>query len=342
MNKKYCYCLACIVIVFVDLPPLTSQLTTRALSHLSQAFRPSTSKTYSRMFRDFLGFLVAAGMSSHQITHQVVLAFMQFLLDNGCSHSNIANYLTGVRAFFVVHGCNTQPFRHEQIQLFLKFLKLNVQFQPKANTIITIQQLYSLISACDALPHSQVYKAVYPVAFFSFLRVSNLLPHSVKTFDPTRQLAIGDLFFSEQGVTILIKWSKTLQNRQDTTTVSLPYLGASPLCPVAALRALITEYPGNNNDPLFRIPRCHGLVPLTDSVARKHLKQVSTLIGVSPHFKFHDFRRAGSTWAFNFGVPLDHIKAHGTWASDCVWRYISSVPQPSSTVSRAFQLHLQS
>ena len=54
-------------------------------------------------------------MASHQITHQVVLAFMQFLCDNGCSHSNIANYLTGVRAFFVVHGCDTQPFRHEQI-----------------------------------------------------------------------------------------------------------------------------------------------------------------------------------------------------------------------------------
>ena len=70
--------------------------------------------------------------------------------------------------------------------------------------------------------------------------------------------------------------------------------------------------------------------------------QISTLLKVSPHFKFHDFRKAGSTWAFNFGVPLDQIKAHGTWVSDCVWRYISSVPQYSSAVSRAFQLHLQS
>ena len=95
-------------------------------------------------------------------------------------------------------------------------------------------------------------------------------------------------------------------------------------------------------DSIPQIPRCHGLVPLTDSVARRHLKQVSTLLGISPHFKFHDFRRAGSTWAFNFGVPLDHIKAHGTWASDCIWRYISLVSQPSLTVSRAFQLHLHS
>ena len=75
------------------------------------------------------------------------------------------------------------------------------------------------------------------------------------------------------------------------------------------------------------IPRCHGLVPLTDSVARRHLRQVSTIMQVIPHFKFHDFRRAGSTWAFHFSVPLDEIKAHGTWASDCVWRYIFSVTQ---------------
>ena len=192
-------------------------------------------------------------MSIYQVTHHVILAFMQFLLDNDCSHSNIANYLTGIRAFFVVYGCDTHSFRHEQIQLFQKFIKLNVQFQPKSNTIITILQLYSIISVCDTLPNSVVYKAVYLVAFFSFLRVSNLLPHSIKTFDPTWQLAIGDLFFSEQGVTILIKWSKTLQNRQDTTTISLPYLGASPLCPVAALRALIAKYLGHNNDPLLHL-----------------------------------------------------------------------------------------
>ena len=99
----------------VDLPALMSQLATRALSKLPQAFRPSTSRSYNRMFRDFLGFLVAAGISLQQVTHQVLLAFMQFLLDNQCSHSNITNYLTGIRALFVVHGCNTTPFRHQSI-----------------------------------------------------------------------------------------------------------------------------------------------------------------------------------------------------------------------------------
>ena len=59
------------------------------------------------------------------------------------------------------------------------------------------------------------------------------------------------------------------------------------------------------------------------------------------HFKCHELRRVDSTWAFNFGVPLDQIKAHGTWASDCMWRYISSFPQ-SSVVSHTFKLHIHS
>ena len=66
-----------IYIVIVDLPTATFQLTTRALGKLSQAFRLSTSKTYLCMVREFLGFLVVAGISLQQVIPQVLLAFMQ-------------------------------------------------------------------------------------------------------------------------------------------------------------------------------------------------------------------------------------------------------------------------
>ena len=220
------FCPCYIYIFIVDLPASTSQLATRALDKLSQAFRPSTSRTYNRMFRDFLGFLVVAGISLQRVTHQLLLAFMQYLLDNQLTYSNVTNYWNGIRAFFVVHGCNTTAFQHEQIQLFQKSIKLNGQFKPKSNTVMTIEHLQNIIILCDTLPHPVVFKAVYLVAFFSFLRVSNFL-HSTKSFDPTGQLAIGDLFFCQDGVTILIKWSKTIQNRCDTNTISLPSLGSS-------------------------------------------------------------------------------------------------------------------
>ena len=132
--------------------------------------------------------------------------------------------------------------------------------------------------------------------FFSFLRLSNILPHTTHSFDATRQLARGDFITQDQGGLLLIKWSKTIQNRGDTVTLPLPCLGSSPLCPIAALTLMVQMFPTEQNDPLFLLPRKRGLVPLTDSVARKHLKAVSLALGIAPPLTFHAFRRAGASW----------------------------------------------
>ena len=57
-----------------------------------------------------------------------------------------------------------------------------------------------------------------PFVFLFFLRLSNILPHTVKGFDIFRQLCRGDLIFSQDSVVIIIKWSKTLQDRRNVAT----------------------------------------------------------------------------------------------------------------------------
>ena len=102
------------------------------------------------------------------------------------------------------------------------------------------------------------------------------------SFEVTRQLRRGDLIFSADTILVVIKWSKTLQNRSDTTTSCIPALGRFPLCPFKAMSLMLHAIPGTANDPLFRIPRASGLAPLTDFVARKHLKLVSQLLNLPP------------------------------------------------------------
>ena len=75
---------------------------------------------------------------------------------------------------------------------------------------------------------------------------------------------------------------------------------------------------------VFLIPRTKGLVPLTDSVARKHLKDIFRSLCLEKVLTFHDFCTAGAAWAFSHGVPLEHIMKHGTWKSDAMWTYLSS------------------
>ena len=110
------------------------------------------------------------------------------------------------------------------------------------------------------------------------MRLSNVLPHSAAQFDVTRHLARGDVIFGPQVCTVLVKWSKTMQDCKETTTISLPLLGSSDLCPVSALKAMFQTIPASKNSPLFLVYRQGLLVPLADSAARKHLKSISTII----------------------------------------------------------------
>ena len=188
-----------------------------------------------------------------------------------------------------------------------------------------------------------IFRSLYRTCFFSFLRLSNILPHTIHSFDLTRQLARGDFIMQVQGGLLLIKWSKTIQNCRDTVTLPLPFLGSPPpLCPITALTTMIHVFPGEPNDPLFLLHCKHGLVPLTDSVARKHLKLLSQALEIAPPLTFHAFRRTGASWAFHNGVPLEFIKKHGTWKSDAIHTYLVSSPSLSSPVSRAFAASLSS
>ena len=89
---------------------------------------------------------------------------------------------------------------------------------------------------------------------------------------------------------------------------------------------MLLEISGSPNDPLFQNPRKNIFVPLTDYAARKHLKKVSTLLQLASPLTFHLFRRSGTTWAFQHGVPIQDIMSHDTWSSDCVWHYVSTLP----------------
>ena len=108
-----------------DLSPGTAQLAIRVYDRLWHSFRPATQRTYSRMFEDFMGFLVAFGLSLGQINIYVLLAFLEFLHSNSLTVTNISNYLAGIRAFFILYALPTDMFKDQTIQMFVKSLQIN-------------------------------------------------------------------------------------------------------------------------------------------------------------------------------------------------------------------------
>ena len=283
---------------------------------------------------------MATGLLQQQVDVFILLSFMEYLFQNSQSHRNIANYMAALRAYHILHGLNTNPFKDERLALNLKSLRIQAPLAPPRHSTLNVQLLTKIIHTSESFKFPVIFRPLYLLCFFSFLRLSNILPHSVPTFDHTRQLARADYIATPNGAILLIKWSKNLQNRKDIVTIPIPLLGDTPLCPIAALDGMIRLYPVSDNEPLFVIPRAQTLVSLTDSVARKHLKDISSHLGLPKSLTFYDFRRVGASWAFQNGVPLEHIMKHGTWHSDAIWTYLSSSPTLESPVSRAFKVAL--
>ena len=154
-----------------------------------------------------------------------------------------------------------------------------------------------------------MFSAIYLLAFFSFLRLSNIVTHSTSTFDLSRHLARDDIIFGQDLAIIVVKWSKTNQFRHKVTRISIPVLSGSSLCPVAALKVLLQAVPSTQNDPLFTISKQNSLVPLTDSMVWKHFKRIIRILHWQHfNFTFYSFRRSRASWAYQHGVPIDAIK----------------------------------
>ena len=107
-----------------------------------------------------------------------------------------------------------------------------------SHNVIDLSMLERISKACDHLNFPEVFRAIFLTGFFGFFRLSNLAPHSILTFDLSRHLTGHDLFFTKNLVKILIKWSKTMQNRDAVQVISLPKVSNRAICPFRALRAL--------------------------------------------------------------------------------------------------------
>ena len=63
--------------------------------------------------------------------------------------------------------------------------------------------LLQLVTQCDRMFMGCIFKAAF--LLFSFLRISNLVPHSIHTFDYMKQLANADVIFAPPGAHLIIK-----------------------------------------------------------------------------------------------------------------------------------------
>ena len=304
------------------------------------SLRPRTASAYLAQFKLYLAFVIKYRIDNIDNTASI-LAFLEFLVKNDVSHSQVNNYISAIKHYFKLFNLSVTQCDHPHITLFTRSLRLNASYTPTTKNVIDIPTLIQISEQCEITSHPLIFRAAFLLAYFSFLRISNFVPHTISGYDPTRHLAAGDIIFGSPGAHIIVKWEKNMQHRQASRVVQIPTLTNPSICPVSALRALLSHNKSTANAPLFATLQSGRLISLTDVKVRLALRKILLTMGLpSPYFTFHSFRRSGATLAFDSKVNMQDIKYHGGWRSDAIWRYIHSKSTAAGTVARTFQSQL--
>ena len=319
--------------IISDCAPLLAS----AWAHITTAPAQSSIRHYNASFRLWMAFLINYKVPIIRVDYKHVMAFIQMLINARLSNRTILGHLSAIKSISSKFNLSITPFHHHLVQHLTKSIPKLPSNPLFIKQLFTPSLLEQLLIKQTIFPHHLLYHALYLLAFHGFFRISNLLPQSPNSFNLAQHLARGDIIFAPPGAHVVLKWSKTLNNRQGRV-IQLSTIPNSPLCPIKALQSYIHAYPSHPNNPFFSFSS-NPLSILTQSTARRSLALTISSLSLNPRqYTFHTFRHSGATLAFQLGVPLEHIQAHGTWKSDAIWAYLSSAT--TSVVPDAISSHL--
>ena len=122
------------------------------------------------------------GLALSQVNVFNLLCFLECLHHNGIKHSQIANYLSAITCKFLIFGLDVACFNDHRLKYYQGAVQLHAPLQVKLNKMIDVELLKKIVLQCDLTYMRQILEAVYLLSFFSFLRLSNLVPHSCNCF----------------------------------------------------------------------------------------------------------------------------------------------------------------
>ena len=174
--------------------------------------------------------------------------------------------------------------------------------------------------------------ALFLVAFFTFLRNSNLVPDNTRQIS-SKVITRANLVFTSAGANIHVSAMKTIQCQQRSLILPIPTIPGSRLCPILALRRHLAINPGSVSAPLFSVFSGSGLAPITYKQFWVFLSRVFSELHLHPSlYSPHSFRQGGATFAFDCHIPPEIIKLQGDWKSNAYLVYLELSQQQQRAV----------
>ena len=283
-------------------------------------------QSHLRVFTEFCHSLCLRPFPVHV---QTILRYIAFLAASDRSYGTVQNHIASIKHFHRLFGFPLDWDHSYSFQLALRGCKRFLGSAPARKSPITPTLLLRMVSLLDpGNPLQAAMRALFLVAFFSFLHKSHLVVPSACVISP-KVPRCSDFHVSPHGAFLKIRTTKTIQFFQRALCVPLPTIPGSPLCPVAALTHHLRLNAVGTPDPLFSVRSGSppSLRPLTFSHFSSFLARVVAALGLDPRtYSPHSFRRGGATFSFECNVPAEHIKFQGDWSSNAYLVYLELSP----------------
>jgi len=300
---------------------------------LSSGFSAGTLRTRKSQWDSYYAFCSVYKFSPMPASPRQICLFATYLwVHRHLAPASVTNYVASLKSLHLLHKFPVPPISDPSVSLTLAGIRRRGARPARQATPISLSVLRKLVAEFDSEPNSG-YRAAFVVAFFGFLRKSNVVPSSsVSASASVPYVRRGDFTFTDWGILLRIRQSK--QRNFGDSPVVLPFFRhADPfLCPVAACQAHFASHPAPADSPAFLTARCG---PITHDLFVCQLRAGLARVGISGNYSGHSFRRGGATLAANLSVSDAGIQLFGDWSSDAFKRYISSSLRQKTDIAQA-------
>ena len=291
---------------------------------LKGCYAESTKTAFRIQCKGFTDFMEAHKLPVFPPNVHHVARYLTIYSTRVTAYGSVANVLSSIKRFYSY--CDYKlDVSAPAIDLLMKALRRQMSQSEKPKAPITPGHLVLIASLLDASdPTDIAFYAAMLIQFFSLVRKSNLLPPSFKTYSRFNHLSRRDIKYKDGNLYITLKWTKTLQNKDNVFVIPIASNKNGVLNPVDTYLDFVNRFHVPDNFPAFSLYMSKKLYVLTQNVYVQKLKFFMSKLNLPVSmFSSHSLRRGGASCMFQSQVPVSMIKAHGTWRSDCYQRYLS-------------------
>ena len=224
-------------------------------------------------------------------------------------------------------GFTVSSFQHIQMRLALRSLKFTMRTHVSPAPPFPPSLLGPLAAAAGILEGwAFAFRTLVVFAFFTFARLSSLVPAVAAKFDCSRWPTVADLRVKRSVAFLRFSYSKTRQAADGGFEVPMRAARQLP-CPLQLAKLVLDRARRlglRASAPLFSGTGATGEVgvSLPQAQARWFLKRCLVSMGLpGGAFSFHSFRRGGCSLAFQQGAVEADLALQGDWRSEAIKAY---------------------